>query len=92
MVFHPSWGYFADEFGLTQLAIQTHGKNPKPKELIYILKKAKKENIQAIFASPEFSMKTAKQIARELNIKVLKVSPLNPNWSQNLIDLAKAIR
>jgi zinc transport system substrate-binding protein len=34
MVFHPSWGYFADEFGLTQLAIQTHGKNPKPKELI----------------------------------------------------------
>ena len=35
-------------------------------------------------------MLQSKMINRE--IKVKKVSPLNPNWSQNLIDLAKEIK
>jgi zinc transport system substrate-binding protein len=91
MVFHPSWGYFANEYNLIQLPIEIEGKKPKPKELISLIKKAKKEKIRVIFISPEFSHKLAKTLANELNIKVKRVSPLNPKWSKNLIDLAKAI-
>jgi zinc transport system substrate-binding protein len=91
MVFHPSWGYFADEFGLTQLAIQTHGKNPKPKELINIIHQAQKNRVKAIFTQPEFSDKSAKIIANELHILVIKVSPLSSKWDMTLIKIAKAI-
>jgi zinc transport system substrate-binding protein len=91
MVFHPSWGYFAKEYNLTQFPIQIQGKKLKPKELIYIIKKARDEHIKAIFAQPEFSDKTALQIAKELQIPVIKATPLSPNWSQNLINFAKAI-
>ena len=91
MVFHPSWGYFAKQYNLIQLPIEIDGKSPKPRELIYIIKKAKKENIKAIFTAPEFSLKASNQIAKELNIKVIQVSPLNPKWSKNLINLAIAI-
>lgn len=91
MVFHPAWGYFAKQYKLEQFSIEISGKSPKPKELIYILKKAKQENIKAIFTSPEFSLKASKLIAKELNIKVIKISPLNPKWSNNLINLANAI-
>jgi len=91
MVFHPSWGYFARDYNLEQFAIESGGKNPKPKQIAHLIEEAKEEKVHAIFTAPEFSTNTAKQIAKEVGVPVIKVSPLNPKWSQNLIGLAKAI-
>lgn len=91
MVFHPSWGYFAKAYNLTQIAVEVEGKEPKPKELIHLLEEAKEEKVKAIFTQPEFSDTVAKIIAKELQIPVVKVSPLAPNWSENLINIAHAI-
>ena len=41
MVFHPSWGYFADEFHLKQIPIEIEGKEPGAKELTRIVEYAK---------------------------------------------------
>ena len=91
MVFHPSWGYFAKEYNLVQLPIEIEGKTPKPKSLIKIIQIAKKDKVKAIFTQPEFSPKIANQIAIQLKIKVIKATPLNPKWEENLIKFAKAI-
>lgn len=91
MVFHPAWGYFARDYGLIQIAIESGGKNPKPKQVAFLIEEAKEENVKAVFTAPEFSDKVAKRIAAEVGVKVIKVSPLNPKWSQNLINLATAI-
>lgn len=91
MVFHPSWGYFAKDYNLEQLVIEVEGKEPKPKILQKIIKEAKEENVKAIFTQTEFSDKSAKVIADELNIKVIKETPLAQNWSQNLIQMANSI-
>jgi len=91
MVFHPAWGYFARDYGLTQIAIEAGGKNPKPKQVAHLIEEAKEEKVTAVFTAPEFSDKVAKQIAKEVGIPVIKVSPLNPKWSENLIQLANAI-
>ncbi|QKF80782.1 metal ABC transporter solute-binding protein, Zn/Mn family [Halarcobacter ebronensis] len=91
MVFHPSWGYFARDYDLVQFPIEVEGKEPKPKMLEKIIDEAKEENVKAIFAQEEFSDKSAKAIASELNIKVIKETPLSANWSENLIKMAKAI-
>lgn len=91
MVFHPSWGYFAKEYNLTQLAIEVEGKEPKPKVLQKIIDEAKEQNVKAIFTQTEFSDKSAKAIASELKIKVLKETPLAKDWSENLIKMANAI-
>jgi len=91
MVFHPSWGYFAKEYGLKQIAVEVEGKDPKPKEMIEIIKEAKEKKVNVIFTQPEFSDKAAHVIAQEANIKVKKISPLDANWSENLIFMAKSI-
>ena len=91
MVFHPSWGYFADEYGLVQLPVEIEGKNPKPRELIALIKEARENHIKAIFTQPEFSDTVAKTMARELGIKVIKVSPMSEKWSKNLLNIARAI-
>ncbi len=91
MVFHPSWQYFAKEYNLEQISIEKEGKNPKPKALKNLIELAKKNNISSIFASPNISNKHANIIAKELNIKVVKITPMSQNWSENLINLANHI-
>jgi zinc transport system substrate-binding protein len=91
MVFHPSWGYFAKAYGLTQIPVEVEGKEPKPRELVAIINEARKEHISAIFTQPEFSDHSVRVIASELHIPVIKVTPLAPDWSENLIRIAKAI-
>ena len=56
-----------------------------------MINEAKEQKVKAIFTEPEFSQKAAKLIAKEVGVPVVAVSPLNPNWSQNLLGLAKAI-
>jgi zinc transport system substrate-binding protein len=91
MIFHPSWGYFAKEYGLIQLPIELEGKEPKAKDLIMLMSKAKKEHIKAIFVAPEFSDKSASQISNTLKIPVVKISNLGYNWHEYMISFAKAI-
>lgn len=91
MVFHPSWGYFAKEYGLIQIPVEVEGKSPKPRQLMRLIDEARQEKIRAIFVQPEFSDKSAQLLARELKIPVIKISPLAPDWSANLLRLAEAI-
>jgi len=91
MVFHPSWGYFAKAYDLEQIAVEVEGKEPKPKVLMHLFAEAKEEQVSAIFTQPEFSDAVSKVIAKELQIPVKKISPLAPNWSDNLIGMAEAI-
>jgi zinc transport system substrate-binding protein len=92
LVFHPAWAYYASYYGLKQISVEIGGKNPKPKSIIKIIKIAKQNHIKAIFVSPEFSTKSAKLIANELNIEVIKISPLEYNWSNNLLILTKSLQ
>ena len=91
MVFHPAWGYFAQRYNLEQVSVEVEGKAPKMRALIQLIKRAKKEKIRAIFTQPEFSDKSAKIIADNLKISVIKTSPLAEDWSENLLKLARAI-
>ncbi len=91
MVFHPSWGYFAKEYDLTQIAVEVEGKSPKPRELVHLIKEAKEEKVSAIITQPEFSDASAKVIANELHIPVVKISPMAENWSDTLITMAKTV-
>ncbi len=96
MVFHPSWGYFADEYHLEQIAIEIEGKNPKPAQVKELIEHAKEENIQVIFAQPQFSTKSAKIIAKELKGTVLFLDPLAEDWLGNMVavsdQLAKTLK
>ena len=91
MVFHPSWGYFANRYSLEQVAIEVQGKEPKPKELIELIEDAKKHEIKIVFVAPQFSQKSAKIIAKSINGQVYTIDPLANAWDTSLINTAKEI-
>lgn len=92
MVFHPSWGYFAEAYGLTQIPIEIEGKEPKMAQLQKLIDFAKNENLKIIFIQPQFSAKTAQIIANNIGGKVVQADPLAYNWSENLINVAKSFK
>ena len=49
MVFHPSWGYLAHDYGLVQVPVEIEGKEPKPAQLKELIELARKEGIKVIF-------------------------------------------
>ncbi|MCP4969315.1 MAG: zinc ABC transporter solute-binding protein, partial [Arcobacter sp.] len=91
MVFHPSWGYFSNRYNLEQIAIEVEGKEPKPSQLIDLVKEAKLHNIKILFVSPQFSKKGAETIAKSLKGKVTIIDPLSYNWEDDLIKTANEI-
>ena len=89
IVFHPAWGYFASEYNLEQVPIEVGGQEPSASELAELIQEAREENIKVIFAQPEFSGKDAQTIAQEIDGEVLLISPLAPDWSDNLLKVSQ---
>jgi zinc transport system substrate-binding protein len=91
MVFHPAWGYFANEFGLEQVAIEAGGTEPSASQLAALLDEAREEDITVVFAQPEFSTRSAITIAREIGGMVVLISPLEEDWLANLARIAQSL-
>ena len=88
MVLHPSWGYFADAYGLKQFPIEIEGKDPKPAQLQTLIRHAREHGIKVVFVQPQFSGKSAEILSREIGGHVVYVDPLAKNWAENLRGVA----
>ncbi len=89
MVFHPSWGYFAEAYGLVQVPVEIEGKDPKPAQLQKIIGHARERQIKVIFVQPQFSAKSAELLAREIGGQIVYTDPLTENWAGNLREVAR---
>ncbi|MHC1751324.1 metal ABC transporter solute-binding protein, Zn/Mn family [Humidesulfovibrio sp.] len=92
LVFHPAWGYFARDYGLTQTSIEFEGKEPSPKRLAAIVVLAKAQGARAIFVQPQMSQRTAGVIAKAVGAKLVVADPLAEDWAANLRQVAKGFR
>lgn len=88
ITFHPSLSYFARDYGLNQLALESGGKEPTPQHMAAVVELARKENINVIYIQSEFDRDHARVFAEEINGKVIEVKPLNPEWEENLKEMA----
>ena len=92
MVFHPAWGYFADAYGLRQVPIEIEGKEPKPSQLKQLIEHAREKQIKVLFVQPQFSSRSAEQVAREIGGQVAFMDPLALSWAENLREVATKFR
>lgn len=84
MVFHPAWSYFARDYGLEMVPVEIGGSEPSAAEMADLVRTARENDIRVIFAQPEFNTRSAETIALEIGGRVLLISPLAPDWLDNL--------
>ena len=91
IVYHPTWGYLAKDYGLEQIPIEEEGKEPNPGGIAYLIDQAKENNIKVIFATPEFQTDIAETIADEIGGTVVLVSPLEKDYINMLTKISNEI-
>jgi zinc transport system substrate-binding protein len=91
-VFHPAWGYFAERYGLRQVAIETEGKEPSDRELTVLQQQARQAGIKVIFVQPEISGRAAAAVAQAIGARVEQLDPLYPDVAEGLLRAADALR
>ncbi|MFC1477278.1 metal ABC transporter solute-binding protein, Zn/Mn family [candidate division KSB1 bacterium] len=92
IVFHPAWGYFARDYGLTQIPIEIEGKEPKPVELTQLIQHAREHRIKTVFVQPQINPQSAALIAREIGGGVVPADPLAEDWLENLRRVARQFK
>ena len=90
-IFHPAWGYFADDYGLRQVAIEIEGKKPTDRELTALQRLAREESIHVVFVQPQISASAADAIAQAIGGRIETIDPLAPDVDGNLLRVAEAL-
>lgn len=90
IVYHPSWGYFADTYGLNEISVEIEGKEPSAKDMKRLIDTAKEKNVRVIFVQPGFSATSTKAIATEINAEVVSIDPLAKDYIDNLAKVTAA--
>ena len=84
MVYHPSWGYFAAEYGLTMIPVEVEGKEPSARDLAKLVDLAKEKKVKVIFVQTQFSPRSAEVVAQEIGGEVVAVDPLAKDYIANM--------
>ena len=91
IVYHPAFGYFADEYGLTMHALEEHGGEATATRMAEMVDLAKERGIRVIFYQAETDGRQARAFAHEIGGTAVKLSPLAEDYAENLERMAEAI-
>jgi len=91
IVYHPAFGYFANEYGLEMFSLEEEGKEATPQHLQEMIDLAKSENIKVIFYQSEIDSSQSEAYAEEVNGIATQLEPLSGDYINNLIKMASTI-
>ncbi|HOA84918.1 MAG TPA: zinc ABC transporter substrate-binding protein [Bacillota bacterium] len=91
IVYHPAFGYLAEDYGLTMYALEEEGKEATAKRLAEMVELARAENIKVIFYQEEIDNSQSAAFAEEIGGVAIKLSPLAADYIDNLKKMAELL-
>ena len=91
LIYHPTLTYFAQDYGLTQIAIETDGKEPSPAQLVRLIRLCKEKQVRTIFVQQEFDRRNAELIAKETGTHLVDINPLSYEWKEEMLKIARTL-
>ena len=84
VIYHPALTYYARDYGLRQVAIETDGKEPSAKQLTAIIRQAREDGVRRIFYQKQFPASTVEVIARDIDAEYVAIDPLDRDAIANI--------
>lgn len=91
IVFHPAFGYLADDYDLEMYSLEEEGKEATPQHLQEMIDLAKEEQIKVIFYQDEIDSSQSKAFAEEIGGETIALSPLSPDYINNMKKMARVM-
>lgn len=92
LIYHPSYGYFADDYGLEMIAIEEEGKAATIQGMEAVIETALAKHIRVIFYQEEFDSQQAEIIANEISGVTVAVNPLAEDYITALKAMAEELK
>lgn len=89
LVYHPSWGYFARQYGLVQIAVEAEGKEPGAARLIRIIERARREGAEVVLVP--YPRESAQVLAEAIGGRTVIADPQSADWEGTLLRVAAAL-
>jgi zinc transport system substrate-binding protein len=90
-VYHPAFGYFADAYGLRQVAVEIRGSEPSARQLAQLIDTARARGVRVLFVQPQFSPVGADAVAKAIGGAVVPIDALARDYVGNLLKIAGAV-
>lgn len=89
LVYHPSWGYFARQYGLEQIAIEAEGKEPGAVRLIGVIEQARRQGAEVVLVP--HPRESAQVLAEAIGGRTVIADPQSADWEETLLRVAGAL-
>ncbi len=90
VVYHPAFGYFADDFNISMVALEEEGKEANPRRMREIIDMAREKGIKVIFYQEDIDGRQSRTFAEELGGRAEKISPMATDYVDNLKRMARS--
>ncbi len=84
LIWHPSLGYFARDYGLEQIAVGQEGKEASAIELGAKIEKALSQGVSLFFYQRDFDSRQAAAFNKHINAVIVEINPMNGNWEDEI--------
>lgn len=91
IIYHPSFGYFADDYDLEMLELEEGGNEASARRLQEVIDFARANEVQTIFHQDEISSSQVLAIVDELNAELVLLTPLSEDYINNYRMVAESI-
>jgi len=92
MVVHPAWGYVAEDYGLTMLAVEIGGNEPAPETLSQIIELAEQYGINTLVIEKGSNARLATSITEQAGIQyVVEWDPMAYDWPTSMEMIAETL-
>lgn len=91
IVYHPAFGYIAEDYNLEMVALEEEGKESTPQQLQTVVDLAKEHNLKSVFYQQEVDSRQATSFAEEIKGSAVQLSPLSAEYIENMKTMALAI-
>ncbi len=91
ITFHPAFSYFANQYGLIQIAIEIDGKEPSAKQIAQVINRIRDNKVAYILIEKQFNQTIPQTIAQSVGARLLELDPLARDYLVNMRDIADKI-
>jgi len=84
IVSHAAWGFFAEQYGLEQVALEKNNRESGPKSLLNIVRLARAQGIHTLFVQQQYKTPAVNSLARELGADIVELDPLAEDYLANM--------
>ena len=88
IIYHPALTYFASDYGLEQLALEEHGREPSAAELEQIISTARAKGVKTMFVQREFANRNVDIITNAIGARKVEINPLGYDWNKEMRRIA----